>query len=92
MAVLEGTLPNGQRPKRGGSQAAPREPGAACQHGKLSTLMPGASQIPPCEEDATWGLTAEQQLAHRLAGTGWTYERGPSLSEQSLAVFGVLDI
>lgn len=34
MAVLEGTLPNGQGPKRGGSQAAPREPEAACQHGK----------------------------------------------------------
>ena len=46
MAVLEGTLPNGQGPKRGGSQAAPREPEAACQHGRLRTLMPGARQHP----------------------------------------------
>lgn len=89
MAVLEGTLPNGLGPKRGGSQAAPREPEAACQHGRLRTPVPGAS-IPPCEDGATWRLAAEWQLAHRLAVTGWTGKRGPRHSEQSVVTFRVI--
>lgn len=86
MAALEGMLPNGQGPKRGGSHLPPWEPEAACQLGRLSILPLGASQVPPREEDATtWGRgIAEQRLAHSLGiqdggepGAGTTTRRGP---------------
>lgn len=79
MAALEGMLPNGQGPKRGDSQSPPRESEADCQHGRLSTLTPGTNQIPPCEEDATWGV--EGVADHRaVAGTGWHSQAGHKCS------------
>lgn len=93
MAALEGMLPNGRGPKRGGSHLPPWEPEAACQLGRLSTLPPGASQVPPCEEDATSGRgIAEQWLAHSLGIQAWGQARHRHHhSEGSLVAFGVLE-
>lgn len=61
-----------------GGEAATHHPGTCgslpASEAHPNILTPGASQIPPCEEDATWGRPlAEQWLAHGLPVTGWAY-------------------
>ena len=61
--------PNGQGPKRGGSQAAPREPKAACQHGKVTDSMDrGLSKLQEMVKDReAWNTAVRARLVLGLS-------------------------